>query len=113
MICHFQKKPDMKHNTDKNCYIEPPTLKTVWMRLPEIITDPASNQLSCSRFIFFWVGFLSGFIAIHETLEGRATNITGMVTAIIATSATIYSLSTVKDWRWKKRHDGDCDGDKE
>jgi hypothetical protein len=103
----------VSRKTDKeNCYIEPPDLKTVWRRLPELITDPSCNQLSCSRFIFFWVGFLAGFIAIHETINGRAASITTMVSAIIATSATIYTFSTIKDWRWKKDK-VDCEEDKE
>ena len=95
----------------ENCYIEPANMRTVWMRLPELITDPSCNQLSCSRFVFFWVGLLAGFIAIHETIEGRAANITTMVTAVVATAATIYTFSTLKDWRWRKRAE-DCEGEK-
>jgi hypothetical protein len=88
--------------TKEESYIEACNIKNVWFRLPELITDPSSNQLSASRFVFFWTGLISGFVAIHETIYGRAGNITTLLSTVIATASGVYFASTVKDWRWKR-----------
>lgn len=90
-------------------FVEPCNIKTIWWRLPELITDPVCNQLSASRFVFFWVGILCGFIAIWETLHGKAATITTMISTVAATASGVYFASTVKDWRWRKQHKEDVE----
>jgi hypothetical protein len=100
----IQKCENTQKGTDakEEAYIEACNIKNVWFRLPELITDPSSNQLSCSRFVFFWTGLISGFIALHETIYGRTANITTLLSTVIATTSGVYFASTVKDWRWKR-----------
>lgn len=96
-------KPMPAGTKQDECFISPATMRNVFLRLPELITDPSCNELSASRFVFFWVGLICGFIAIHETIFGRAATITTMITTVMATAATVYFASTVKDWRWRRR----------
>src|SRR5574343_1843064 len=84
-------------------FCEPPNMGNVLWRLPELWVHPCSNQLSASRFCVFWFGVWVCFISVHETLYGRASGITTMLTAVFATVAGIYFMSTAKDFRWRRR----------
>ena len=91
-------------------FCEPPNMGDVVWRLPELWTDPSSNQLSASRMILLVTGLTVDFIAIYATLMGQCQAITGMLTAVIASAAGIYFGSTVKDFRfWRNRRDRDED----
>lgn len=83
-------------------FCEAPTIWTMWKRLPEFFTDPVSNQLSGSRFGVLAIGTVCCFVAVHETLAGRASVIVNLLIAVFASVAGIYFGSTVKDWRWRR-----------
>src|SRR5574343_442121 len=83
-------------------FCEPPNMGNVLWRFPELWTDPKTNQLSSSRFATFWISFWVAVIGVHETLCGRASVITTMMTAALTIVAGIYFWNSAKDWRWRR-----------
>lgn len=95
--------PAVVEKQGQDCYIEPATIWTMWRRLPEIITDAVSNQLSGSRFGLVLMNVVGAIVTIWACAYGRFEIASGILVPIAATDAGVYFASTVKDWRWRRR----------
>lgn len=86
-----------------DCYIYPPNILTMFWRLPELWTDPSSNQLSSSRLVLFLMACCVVALTWAAILAGQFGVVTTMIAAVAASAAGVYFASQFKDLRWKKR----------
>lgn len=87
-------------------YIEPPNIKNLIYRLPELWTDPNCNQLSSSRLGLCFVNVTGAMVVIMAAWAGNFEVAGSVLIPLAATDAGVYFASTVKDWRWRReRHD--------
>lgn len=87
------------------CYIEPPSIWTMWKRFPEFWTDPSCNQFSGSRLGLWLMNVVGAIVVIWACYAGRFDIVPGILVPISATDAGVYFASTVKDWRWRRWRD--------